>query len=106
MPIRQILQGKMSAGNGQIAARTGSYHIVAAWFHVVHISKMPDCEKSRLTINADIWHPTHEIVYPTQWTHEGHLLPLFDLLALNNSAVKLFEKERWHAYAMDCGLRP
>ena len=46
--------GRMSAGNGQIAAKPGSYHIVAAWFHAVHISEMPDCDKARLTINADV----------------------------------------------------
>ena len=46
--------GKMSAGNGQIAAKLGSYQMVAAWFHVVHISEMPDCDKARLTMNADI----------------------------------------------------
>ena len=49
--------GKMSAGNGQIAAMIASCHMVAAWFHMVHISEMPDCEKARLTINADIWNP-------------------------------------------------
>ena len=59
-------QGKMSAGNCQIAARKGSCHMVAAWFHVVHISEMPDCEKARLTINADTWNPAYEIVNPTE----------------------------------------
>ena len=58
--------GRMSAGNGQIAAKPGSYHIVAAWFHVVHISEMPDCEKARLTINADVWNPAYEIVNLTE----------------------------------------
>ena len=57
--------GKMSAGNGQIEARTGSCHMVAAWFHMVHISEMPDCEKARLTINADILNSAYEIVNPT-----------------------------------------
>ena len=53
--------GKMSAGNGQMAAKDGSFHIVALWFHCLHVSEMHDCGKSGLTVNADFFDPRYQI---------------------------------------------
>ena len=53
--------GKMSAGNGQMAAKDGSFHVVALWFHCLHVSEMHDCVNSYLTVNADFFDPDYEI---------------------------------------------
>ena len=53
--------GKMSAGNGQMAAKDGSFHVVALWFHCLHVSEMHDCVNSHLTVNADFFDPDYEI---------------------------------------------
>ena len=45
--------GKMSAGNGQQAAKEGTFHVVAVWFHCLHVSEMHDAARAGLTANAD-----------------------------------------------------
>ena len=53
--------GAMSAGNGQMAAKDGSFHVVAVWFHCLHVSEMLDCARNWLTVHADFFLPDYEI---------------------------------------------
>jgi len=32
--------GKMMAGGGQIAAKIGSFHVMAIWLHAIHVDEM------------------------------------------------------------------
>ena len=53
--------GKMSAGNGQQAAKEGTFHVVAVWFHCLHVSEMHDAARNGLTVKADFFDNRYEI---------------------------------------------
>ncbi len=53
--------GEMSAGNGQLAARIGTFHIFKIWLHCLHYSELEDCSKKVLTTNCDCFLPEYEI---------------------------------------------
>ena len=55
--------GKMAAGSGQLAAKPGTFKVVAVWVHCVHIAEMEDCARSWLTCNCDFFDPRYEIVH-------------------------------------------
>ncbi len=55
--------GKMSAGNGQQAAKEGTFHVVAVWFHCLHLSEMHDAARAGLTVNADFFDPLYEMMH-------------------------------------------
>ena len=53
--------GKMSAGNGQQAAKEGTFHVVAVWFHCLHVSEMHDAARKGLTVKADFFDNSYEM---------------------------------------------
>ena len=55
--------GAMSAGNGQMAAKDNTFHVMAAWLHCLHYTEFKDCTKAGLTVNADFFHPEYEITH-------------------------------------------
>ena len=57
--------GKMAAGNGQLAAKLGTFHVVAIWMHCLHTSEMPDCGRAGLTVNAEFFDHLYEIAHET-----------------------------------------
>ena len=55
--------GKMAAGNGQIAAKLNTFHVVAIWVHCLHTIEMPDCGRTGLAVNAEFFDKEYEIVH-------------------------------------------
>ena len=53
--------GRMSAGNGQQAAKEGTFHVVAVWFHCLHVSEMHDAARNGLTVKADFFDQLYEM---------------------------------------------
>ena len=53
--------GRMSAGNGQQAAKEGTFHVVAVWFHCLHNSEMHDAARNGLTVKADFFNNSYEM---------------------------------------------
>jgi hypothetical protein len=57
--------GSMAAGNGQLAARPDTFHVVNVWVHCLHYTEMEDCGKAWLTVNADFFDTRYEVTHST-----------------------------------------
>ena len=55
--------GRMVAGNDQLAAKLGTFHVVKAWVHCLHYTEIEDCRRAHLTVNADIFDPDYEVTH-------------------------------------------